>query len=480
MLKRIGEECGVFGIFSQPDSDVAVETYFALYALQHRGQESAGIAVNNRGIIRYHRDIGLVPEVFNEEVLTERLGKGSMALGHTRYSKSNDRTRSRAHAQPMVVQHIKGNLALVHNGALTNKMVLREQLELDGAIFHSGTDAEVMGYVITKERMTSPSIEKAIEQAMYHLKGAYSGIVMSPTKMVAFRDPNGFRPLCMGKRGDDIIFASESCALDSVGASFLRDLEPGEIVVASEDKLVSIDTHTGQKSSMCVFEFVYFSRPDSIVEGASIHKTRLNAGATLYKEHPVEADVVIGAPDSGLDAALGFSRESGIPYGVGFIKNRYIDRTFINPTQEQREMSVKIKLNAVKDTVAGQRVVLVDDSIVRGTTSKWIVHLLKEAGATEVHMRISAPPFTNPCYFGTDIKSQDELIAHHKSIEEICEHIGADSLGYLSVEGMKAAAVGVKLGFCDGCFTGTYPIPVPAHPPSNKYEQMIDVKGEEN
>lgn len=478
MSRTLQEECGVVGIYSNSDSDVVVQAFYALYALQHRGQESAGIAVNDNGVIRYHRDIGLVPEVFSEQILMERLGKGNMSLGHTRYSKSDDQTRSRAHAQPMVVQHIKGNMALAHNGELTNKMELREELELSGAIFHSATDAEVMASVITRERTKRGSIEEAVEGAMHRLKGAYSMVIMSPKKMIAARDPRGFRPLCMGKRGEDIIFASETCALDSLGAKFIRNLEPGEIVVVSDEGVRSIKTHCGGESSLCIFEYVYFSRPDSVLQGVSVHKARLNAGGILYEEHPVEADIVIGAPDSGLDAALGFSKASGIPYGVGFIKNRYIDRTFINPTPEQREMSVKIKLNVIKETVNGKRVVLIDDSIVRGTTSGWIVHLLKDAGATEVHMRISSPPFTHPCYFGTDIEDREELIANQKTIEEICQHIGADSLGYLSVEGVQQASKEADTGFCTGCFTGKYPMPVPDRKPKSRYERMIDVKEE--
>ena len=472
MFDQIKEECGVFGIYSKDTMDVASQTYFALYALQHRGQESCGIVVNDKGILSYHKDLGLVPDVFNEGNL-RKLGMGNIAIGHVRYSTTGKSNRS--NAQPLVVRHIKGPMAIAHNGNLVNARDLREKYELNGGIFHNTNDTEVISYAITEQRLIQPSIEKAVEQAMYKFKGAYSLVIMSPKKLIAARDPQGFRPLCMGETETGaIVFASESCALDSIGARFIRDVEPGEIIIVDKNGAHSLKTHCGQKTSMCVFEYVYIARPDSVIEGSSVHQARLNAGKKLWQESPVEADVVVGVPDSGLDAALGFSMASGIPYGVGFIKNRYVGRTFIQPSQSQRSNSVRIKLNVIKDVVKGKRVVLIDDSIVRGTTSARIVNLIREAGATEVHMRISSPPFTNPGYFGIDIDSKENLIACQMSIEEIAKEIGADSLGYLSIEGVKNIAENAKCNFCTGCFTGEYPIRVPKEMPKDKFERKID------
>lgn len=478
MLDKLHEECGVFGIYGAPGKnvDVALQTYVALYALQHRGQESCGIAVNDDGVIRYHRDVGLVPDVFQRETL-EKLGRGNMAIGHVRYSTTGNHNRS--NAQPLVVRHIKGTMALAHNGNLTNATGLREELELGGAIFHSTTDTEVISYTITKQRIQAQSIEHAIERAIHNIVGAYSLIVMSPQKLIAVRDPHGFRPLCMGKCPDgSVVFASETCALDVLGATLDREIDPGEIVIADAEGVRSIRTHCGSKGNFCVFEFVYFARPDSVIAGASVHKARVRAGRTLAREHPVKADVVIGVPDSGLDAALGYSQESGIPYGVGFIKNRYVGRTFIQPTQGERENAVRIKLNAIAETVCGKRVIMVDDSIVRGTTSGLIVNLLREAGATEVHLRISSPPFLNPCYFGTDIDDRDKLIACRMSMEEIKALCNVDSLGYLSVEGVAGIASDAACGFCLGCFTGEYPVPEPVQRPKDKFEQKISMTRE--
>ena len=472
MFDQIKEECGVFGIYSKDTMDVASQTYFALYALQHRGQESCGIVVNDKGILSYHKDLGLVPDVFNEGNL-RKLGMGNIAIGHVRYSTTGKSNRS--NAQPLVVRHIKGPMAIAHNGNLVNARDLREKYELNGGIFHNTNDTEVISYAITEQRLIQPSIEKAVEQAMYKFKGAYSLVIMSPKKLIAARDPQGFRPLCMGETETGaIVFASESCALDSIGARFIRDVEPGEIIIVDKNGAHSLKTHCGQKTSMCVFEYVYIARPDSVIEGSSVHQARLNAGKKLWQESPVEADVVVGVPDSGLDAALGFSMASGIPYGVGFIKNRYVGRTFIQPSQSQRSNSVRIKLNVIKDVVKGKRVVLIDDSIVRGTTSARIVNLIREAGATEVHMRISSPPFTKPSYFGIDIDSKENLIACQMRIEEIAKEIGADSLGYLSIEGVKNIAENAKCNFCTGCFTGEYPIRVPKEMPKDKFERKID------
>ncbi len=471
MFQALHEECGVFGIYSPKVTDVASSAYFALYALQHRGQESCGIAVNDDGIIKSHKDIGLVPEVFTKENL-EKLGMGSMAVGHVRYSTTG--VPSRSNAQPLVISHVKGPMALCHNGNLVNAFELRQKFELNGAIFHGTSDTEVIAYTITQKRLFTSSIQEAVEAAMYEIKGAYSIVVMSAQKLIAARDPHGFRPLCMGKTPEgSVVFASESCALDSVGASFVRDLKPGEIVVVSGDGIESIETHCGLKGTLCVFEYVYFARPDSVIEGASVHRARQRAGAFLALEHPVQADIVIGVPDSGLDAALGFSRQSGISYGVGFIKNRYIGRTFIQPSQGQRENSVRIKLNVIKEVIQGKRVVMIDDSIVRGTTSARIVGLLWEAGAREVHMRVSSPPFKNPCYFGTDIDSRENLIACQMPVDEIAKTIGVDSLGFLSVNSVNQIAENAQCGFCDGCFTGKYPISVPDIIQKYKFERKL-------
>ena len=471
MFDQIHEECGVFGVYS-PESTTSVvgDTYMALYALQHRGQQSCGIAVNDDGIIRSYRDLGLVPDTFNQRVLSD-LGSGRMAVGHVLYGASNP---ERADAQPLVVRHIKGSMALAFNGALVNALELKEELELKGAIFHSNSDAEIISHVIINERLHTNSIEEAIEKAMDKLKGAYSMVVMSPQKLMAVRDPQGIRPLAMGKMGGEIVFASESCAFDSIGAKFVRDVRPGEIIVVDRSGVRSLESHCGQKSGLCVFEYVYTARPDSVIEGESVHMARKRAGAFLAQEHPVEADIVIGSPDSGLDAALGYAEESGIPYGIGFIKNRYIGRTFILPTQKERERAVHIKLNVLEAAVKGKRVVLVDDSIVRGTTSIQITKMLRDAGATEVHLRISSPPFINPCYFGTDIDSKDKLIACRMSMEEIRRTFDVDTLGYLSIEHCaQIARTTTGCEFCMGCFTGKYPIDVPEEKPCDKFSQKL-------
>lgn len=469
--RKLREECGVFGIFSNHTEDLASLVYYGLYALQHRGQESAGIVVNDDGIFRSYKDVGLVNEVFNAQRLSE-LGLGNIAIGHVRYGTTG--TDKRLNAQPIVVNHIKGRIALAHNGNLTNSFELREALEMAGSIFHTTSDTEVISYLITKERLTSPSIEAAVNLAMHHLQGAYSLCIMSPSKMIAVRDPNGFRPLCYGVMEDgSYVVASESCALDAVGAEFIRDLDPGEIIVFDKNGLRSIRDHCKKvKPTFCVFEYIYFSRPDSIIDGASVHEARLRAGAFLAQEHPVDADIVVGVPDSGLDAAIGYSRASGIPYGIGFIKNKYIGRTFISPGQKSRENLVKIKLNPISQTVRGKRVVLIDDSIVRGTTSARIVKLIRDAGAKEVHFRVSAPPFINPCFYGTDIDSRENLIAVNHSVEEIAQIIGADSLGYLSLEHVVKLAQPDK-GYCLGCFSGHYPTVVPTEIRKSRFEQKI-------
>lgn len=474
MFNKIHEECGVFGIYSLQRKNVAKTTYLGLYALQHRGQEACGIAVCDDGVIRHHKGVGLVGEVFTKDSL-EKLGNANMAIGHVRYSTTGGNNIN--NVQPLVVKHLKGNLALAHNGNLTNANALREKFELEGAIFHASSDTENIAYSIIKERINASSIEEAIEKTMDNIEGAYSCIAMSPTKLIAFRDPNGFRPLCLGKNeDDDYIIASESCALETVGAEFIRDILPGEIVVISKDGIKSIKTPIN-KHTLCVFEYIYFAREDSIIEGSSVYKSRILAGRLLSKEKEVDADVVIGVPDSGIIAARGYSLESGIPFEHGFVKNKYIGRSFIKPEQKERESAVRIKLNVIKEAINGKRVILVDDSIVRGTTSARIVKLLKDSGAKEVHLRISSPPFKYPCFFGTDIDSQDNLIAcQYNSYEKIAKVIGADSLSFLSVSNAHKLPYSNKCGCCDACFTGNYPIKIECNHKKDKFENKITNK----
>ena len=472
-MSNLREECGVFGVYSPETYGIADTVYYGLFALQHRGQESCGIVVNDDGVFSPYKDTGLVNDVFTPEII-ERLGEGSIAVGHVRYGTTGSNDRS--NAQPIVVNHVKGKMALAHNGNLVNSGELRRELELQGSIFHTTSDTEVISYIITKERLTAPSIEQAVNRAMNKLKGAYSLVVMSPSKLIAVRDEHGFRPLCYGKTSDGrYIVASESCALDAVGAQFIRDIKPGEIVVFDKNGVRTIEDHCNKKPcTLCVFEYIYFARPDSIIDGCCVHSARVRAGAFLALQHPVQADVVIGVPDSGLDAAIGYSKQSGIPYGIGFIKNKYIGRTFIAPGQKNREDKVRIKLNPIPDTVRGKRIVMIDDSIVRGTTSARIVKLLRESGASEIHMRISAPPFLNPCYYGTDIDSRDNLIACKHSTDEIAEIIGVDSLGYLSIENVKQIAKGMNgCGYCTACFDGVYPTEIPQTPLKNRFETKI-------
>ena len=472
-MSSLREECGVFGVFANETSDLAPMVYYGLFALQHRGQESCGIVVNDDGLFTSHKDVGLVNDVFTKPVI-ESLGQGNMAVGHVRYGTTG--SNDRANAQPIVVNHIKGRMALAHNGNLVNSLELREELEMNGSIFHTTSDTEVISYIIIRERIHCSSIEEAVNRAMHKIKGAYSLVIMSPSKLIAARDERGFRPLCYGVTDDGkYVVASESCALDAVGATLIRDIKPGEIVVFDKDGVRTIEDHCGKADpSMCVFEYIYFARPDSVIDGHSVHNARLRAGTFLALGHPVQADIVIGVPDSGIDAAIGYSRQSGIPYGIGFIKNKYIGRTFIDAGQKSRENKVKIKLNPISETVNGKRVVLIDDSIVRGTTSKRIVQLLRNAGAKEVHMRVSAPPFTNPCYYGTDIDSRENLIANHHTVEEIAEIIGVDSLGYLNTEYVSLLAGGSHCGgFCAACFDGKYPTETPKRASKSRFEQKI-------
>ncbi len=471
MPEKPREECGVFGIWSPVRRNLAEPVYHGLYALQHRGQESAGIALNDDGLFRTCRDTGLVSEVFTPHRL-EALGEGNIAVGHVRYATTG--SDAGLNVQPLLTRHRKGTMALAHNGNLTNSAELRSLLEERGSIFHTTTDSEVIAYIIVQERLRRPSIEAAVSAAMDTLEGAYSLVIASPAKLIAARDRHGFRPLCMGKREDgSIVFASESCALDAVGAAFLRDIEPGEVVTVSGEGVSSDRSRCGlSPRKLCVFEYIYFSRPDSVVDGAPVSLARQRAGEFLAKAHPVEADAVIGVPDSGLDAAIGYARASGIPYAIGFTKNKYIGRTFIAPDQGAREDGVRIKLNPIRAAVEGKRLVLIDDSIVRGTTCRKTVALLRSAGAREIHMRVSAPPFVAPCYYGTDIDSPENLIANHHSTEEIAALIGVDSLGYLSLRDVRMLT-GRDDGFCTACFGGGYPTAVPADGGKGRFEKKI-------
>lgn len=471
MTGHIHEECGVFGIFAPQKQNVASTAYYGLFALQHRGQESAGIVVNSDGVFNAYKDAGLVNDVFTAERL-EKLGEGEMAIGHVRYSTTGD--SGRENAQPIVVNHLKGNMALAHNGNLTNASELRSALENEGSIFHTTSDTEVIAYTITKERVKTGSIEEAVLRAMDKLQGAYSLVVMSPTKLIAVRDPHGFRPLCYGRREDGAyVVASESCAVNAVGAKLVREIEPGEMLIITRDGIKSDTSHCGSKKTLCVFEFFYTARPDSEIDGCFVHDARKRAGAFLARQYKIDADIVVGVPDSGLDAALGYSQESGIPYGIGFLKNKYIGRTFIAPDQRMREDRVKIKLNVIASAVRGKRVILVDDSIVRGTTSRPIVKQLREAGAKEVHFLSSAPKFLNPCYYGTDIASRDNLIACHHSEEEIAKIIGADSVGYLDIANAGRLTGGDGTGFCMACFDGCYPTEAPKEINKKRFERPL-------
>lgn len=462
ILEELHEECGVFGIYDFDGKDVASTIYYGLFALQHRGQESCGIAVSDtagpKGKVNAYKGMGLCNEVFTPEIL-EGL-HGNIGVGHVRYSTAGESTRE--NAQPLVLNYVKGTLGLAHNGNLTNAPKLKRELEYGGAIFQTTIDSEVIAYHIARERVKTPSVEAAVANAMKKLSGAYSLVIMSPRKMIGARDPQGFKPLCIGKRDNAYILASESCALDTIGAVFVRDVLPGEIVTITSGGIAS-DTSLcpSDKSSeaRCVFEYIYFARPDSVFDGVSVYHSRLWAGKALALDSPAKADLVVGVPESGNAAALGFSLQSGIPYGTAFVKNSYVGRTFIKPKQSSRESAVKIKLNVLKEAVAGKRVVMIDDSIVRGTTSALIVSMLKEAGAAEVHVRISAPPFLPPCYFGTDIPTEDQLIAHNRTVGEIRALIGADSLAFLRAERLSEMAEGLPI--CTACFSGNYPIEPP-------------------
>ncbi len=471
-VEKPREECGVFGIYDLDGGDVASTIYYGLLALQHRGQESCGIAVSEtkgpKGKVTSHKEMGLVSESFTGEELHSM--RGDIGVGHARYSTAGASTRE--NAQPLVLNYVKGTLALAHNGNLINALSLRHDLEYTGAIFQTTIDSEVIAYHIARERLHTATVEEAVQRATKKMRGAYSLVLMSPRKLIGARDPYGFRPLCIGKRDNAYIITSETCALDTIGAEFIRDVLPGEVVTVSEDGELHSDLTNAipeERHGRCIFEYIYFARPDTRFDGVSVYESRIRAGRFLAMDSPVEADLVVGVPESGNGAALGYAMESGIPYGMAFTKNSYVGRTFIQPRQSSREQSVQVKLNVIREAVEGKRVIMIDDSIVRGTTSNRIVSMLKEGGAKEVHVRISSPPFLWPCYFGTDIPVREQLLAYHRSIEEIREAIGADSLAYLGVERLDAMAEGLPI--CKGCFTGTYPLTPPAEDIRGDYEK---------
>lgn len=471
MFDNVKEECGVFGVYSKKPEKLAYITCVGLSGLQHRGEESCGIAVNTDGVISYHKEPGLVSEVFTNDVL-DNLPAGNMSIGHVRYSTTG--AAKKENAQPIVIRHKKGNLAVAHNGNITNAIELKQELEDNGAIFTTTSDTEVICHIIVRERLKAKSTEEAIANTMKVLKGSYSLVIMSPQKLIACRDPQGFRPLCMGKLGEDIVFASESCALDICGAEFIRDVKPGEIIVVQDGNIKSIEYKENTPKGMCIFEYIYFARPDSILEGMSVHEFREKAGRYLAKQMPVDADIVAAVPDSGIDAALGYSKESKIPYDLVFTKSKYIGRTFIQNTQNKRKKLVALKLNPLKNSIKGKRIVLIDDSIVRGNTLIGIIKTLRKAGAKEIHLRIAAPAFIDICYFGTDIDSKENLIANGRTVEEIREIIGADTLEYLSIDNLKKISKGCKMeDFCMGCFTGKYPIEVPKEIKKDRFEEKI-------
>ena len=472
------EECGVFGMYDFDGGDVASSIYYGLFALQHRGQESCGIAVSDtsgpKGKVLSYKGMGLVNEVFTPEHLESM--KGDIGVGHVRYSTAGSSTRE--NAQPLVLNYVKGTLALAHNGNLINANQLRRELEYTGAIFQTTIDSEVIAYIIARERLNSKTAEEAVRRACMKLKGAYALVVSSPRKLIGARDPFGFKPLCIGKRDNSYIITSETCALDTIGAEFVRDVRPGEVVTISPENGIESDMTMAlpqEQEARCIFEYIYFARPDSRIDGESVYASRIKAGCFLAQDSPVEADLVTGVPESGNAAALGYSLESGIPYGTAFVKNSYVGRTFIKPKQSSRESSVQVKLNVLKEAVAGKRVIMIDDSIVRGTTSDRIVRMLRDAGATEVHVRISSPPFLWPCYFGTDIPAREQLIAYNRTIEEIRQIIGADSLGYLEIDRLSEMVDGLPI--CKGCFTGVYPMEPPKEDIRGDYfDKSIDME----
>jgi len=464
MIKRDWEEeCGVFGVYDTQGllEDAARMAYFGLFALQHRGQESAGIAVNQKGRIFCHKEQGLVVEVFSE--MTLQAMKGHAAVAHVRYPSSDESGYDSI--QPMQIKSRSGHLVISHNGAITNAAEIRNHLKQSGAIFQTSADFEVLLSLLARDRITTDCIEDAILKMMAEIKGAYAMVIMTDNKLVGVRDPLGIRPLVLGKKGSSYVLASETCALDAVGASMVRDILPGEVVTISREGISShyftAKETAQQKGRICIFEFVYFARPDSIIDGASVYESRLNTGRILAKESPCDCDLVVGAPDSGLSAAMGYALESGLPYGSALLKNRYVGRTFVQPSQLQRETSVQLKFSVMKRAVEGKRILMVDDSIVRGTTTKHNIAMLREAGATEVHMRVASPPLCYPCFYGVNTPDQKELTAGFSSVEEVRAHIGADSLSYVSLAGLKSSTAGIHCGHCSSCFDGEFPAGVP-------------------
>jgi len=460
---KFGEECGVFGMYDFDGADVAGSIYYGLFALQHRGQESCGIAVSDtegaKGNFKCYKDMGLLNEAFSPDMLGKL--KGNIGVGHVRYSTAGSSVRE--NAQPLVINYVKGILGMAHNGNLINANQLREELAYTGAIFQTTIDSEVIAYLIARERLYSTSVEEAVKHTMKKIKGAYSLVIMSPRKLIGARDPYGFRPLCIGKRDNTYILASESCALDTIGAEFVRDVLPGEVVTISGEGGIESDTSMcikKEEQARCVFEYIYFARPDTYIDGVSVYNSRILAGKLLAMDSPVDADIVVGVPESGNCAAMGYAAQSGLPYAQAFVKNGYVGRTFIKPGQKSRESSVRVKLNVLKEVVKGKRIIMIDDSIVRGTTSDRIVRMLRDAGAKEVHMRVSSPPFLYPCYFGTDVPAREQLIAYNRSIDEIRDVIGADTLAYLKEE--RLSEIADNLGICKGCFNGNYPLEPPA------------------
>lgn len=463
-IDKFKEECGVFGIYSNDELDASTLTYYGLYALQHRGQESAGIVTSDGNELYSYKEMGLVCDIFNEDNLSEL--KGNSAIGHVRYSTTG--SSSAANAQPILSRFKLGSLAIAHNGNLVNADVIRELLEDCGCIFQTSIDTEVILNLIA--RGAKKGIENAVFDAVQAIKGSFAIVILTEDKLIGVRDPNGIRPLCIGKLNNSYILCSESCALDAIGGEFVRDVLPGEIVIIDKDGLKSINPSEKTRCATCSFEYIYFARPDSIIDGINVYDARVKAGRILYHECPIEADIVVGVPDSGLAAAVGYSEASGIPFGIGFVKNRYVGRTFITPSQELRERAVSVKLNPLKVNVEGKRVVLIDDSIVRGTTSRRLVELLRKCGAKEVHFRVSSPVVKYPCYFGIDTPYRKELIGANSSIEQIREEIGSDSLGYISMDGLLQS-FGNKHDFCLGCFSGVYPVSTPIETSKDRLER---------
>ena len=469
-MASAGESCGMFGMYDLDGGDVATTIYYGLYALQHRGQESAGIAVTDtatrRDKVFCHKDLGRVNEVFNAENIAAL--DGNLGVGHVRYSTAGGSTPE--NSQPLVLAYIKGTLMLAHNGNLVNAPRLRRELAAGGAIFQTTIDTETIAYHIARERVKSRSVQEATVRALKKVQGSYSLVVASPQKLIGARDPWGFRPLVIGKLGNAYIITSETCALETIDAEFIRDVEPGEVVTIFQNGRIESNMELAlpkEKTARCVFEYIYFCRPDTTFDGMNVTQSRIIAGKLLARIHPVEADLVVGVPESGNMAAVGYSMESRIPYGIAFTKNTYVGRTFIKPKQSSRMQSVKVKLNVLREVVNGKRIVMIDDSIVRGTTSGRIVSMLRGAGAAEVHVRVSAPPFCHPCYFGIDIPSREQLIAHNRSVEEICKILGADSLGYLPIGCLDEMAGGRPI--CTACFSGDYPIAPPTEDIRGEY-----------